>query len=123
MSTAIIQKDEITQILKRPYTRELTRNEDGTWFARVVEFPGCMTEGETQEEALVNLDDAMASWVEVHLEDSDLIPEPLSDGSCSGKFMVRVARSMHRELVRRAEIEGVSLNQFINTQLARSLGQ
>lgn len=115
-------KDRINAIVVRPYTRELTPNGDGTWFARVVEFPGCMTEGETPNEALANLEDAMVGWISVHLEDRDTIPEPIDDDAFSGKFLVRVAKSLHRALVRRAEIEGVSLNQFVNTELARTVG-
>ena len=53
------------------------RNEDGTWFARIVEFPGCMTEGDTQAEALEMLDDAMKGWIQVQIAEKNPIPEPL----------------------------------------------
>lgn len=112
MITAPNIKEEVTKALSRPYTRELVKNADGTWFARIVEFPGCMTEGDTYEEAFENLEDAMAAWVEVHLEDGDPIPEPLSADQYSGKFLMRLPKSLHRELARRAELEGVSLNQY-----------
>jgi antitoxin HicB len=119
MTTATTINEEARQIAARPYTRELVRNEDGTWFARIVEFPGCMTEGDTREEALANLDDAMISWIEVKLEDREAIPEPLVVDKYSGKFLVRVTKSLHRDLARRADSEGVSLNQYVNTALAR----
>jgi len=64
------------EIIALPYKRELTQNPDGTWFAGIVEFPGCMTEGDTRSEALANLEDAMAGWLSVHLEDGDPIPPP-----------------------------------------------
>jgi antitoxin HicB len=99
----------------------LTPNKDGTWFARIVEFPGCMTEGQTQEAALARLAEAMSDWVEVCLEDGDPIPEPFRN-DFSGKFVVRVPKSLHRDVVRQAEREGVSLNQFVAIQLARSVG-
>jgi antitoxin HicB len=35
-----------------------------------------------------------------------------------GKFLVRMTRSLHRDLARRAEREGVSLNQFVVSKLA-----
>jgi len=113
----------IDEIVKRPYTRELTPNEDGTWFAKIVEFPGCMTEGSTAVEAHENLEDAMVGWIAVHLEDGDPIPEPIASDSFSGKFLVRVAKSLHRDLAKRASLEGVSLNQWVNTQLARAIGR
>ncbi len=123
MSTAVRIHEEVTRLQALSYTREIIRNADGTWFARVVEFPGCMTEGDTAEEALSNLEDAMASWIEVKLEDGDSIPEPASTDAYSGKFVVRVPKGLHRELARRAEIDGVSLNQFVSVALARAIGE
>ena len=40
----------------------------------------------------------------------------------SGKVHLRMPRGLHRDLARRAEQEGVSLNQLIVTALARSVG-
>ncbi len=40
----------------------------------------------------------------------------------SGKFVVRVPKSLHRKLSELAEQEGVSLNQWINTVLAEAVG-
>jgi antitoxin HicB len=122
MAIATKVKQQVERYLAQPYTRELVRNEDGSWFARVVEFPGCMTEGETTEEAIENLDDAMASWIEVHIEDGEPIPPPLTSDEYSGKFLLRVPKTLHRELARHAELEGVSLNQFALVALARSIG-
>lgn len=121
-ATATKNKEKIERHLARPYTRELVRNEDGTWFARVVEFTGCMTEGESAEEAIKNLDEAMAGWIEVHLEDDETIPPPLTTDQYSGKFLMRVPRTLHRELARHADIEGVSLNQFVLSALSRAVG-
>ena len=121
-TTAIPMREEVKGILARPYTRELIKNEDGTWFARVVEFAGCMTEGSTAEEAIENLDEAMAAWVEVKIEDGDPIPAPLSTDQYSGKFLMRVPKTLHRELARRGDLEGVSLNQFALVALSRCVG-
>ncbi|MGA7746349.1 MAG: type II toxin-antitoxin system HicB family antitoxin [Candidatus Aquilonibacter sp.] len=123
MVTAVKIQEEVKCRQALSYTREIVRNSDGTWFARIVEFPGCMTEGKTAEEALSNLEDAMASWIEVRLEDNDPIPEPASTEAYSGKFVVRVPKGLHRELARRAELDGVSLNQFVSVALARTVGE
>jgi antitoxin HicB len=119
--TASNIREAVEKIIGQPYVRELVKNEDGTWFARIVEFPGCMTEGDTSEEALANLEEAMIGWVEVRLEDGDSIPSPVTVEDYSGKFMVRVAKSLHRDIARRADLEGVSLNAFVSTQLARAV--
>ena len=119
-ATAATVKKEVKRILALPYARELVRNDDGTWHARVVEFPGCMTEGDTQEAALTNLEDAMTGWVEIHLEDGDPIPSPIAIDDFSGKFMVRIPKSLHRDLARRADADGVSLNQYVGISLAQA---
>ena len=121
-TTAIPMKEEVKAILARPYTREMIKNEDGTWFARIVEFAGCMTEGDTAEEAFGNLENAMSAWVETHMEDGDSIPLPLTSDQYSGKFLMRVPKTLHRELARRADLEGVSLNQFALSALSRCVG-
>lgn len=109
--------------LALPYTIELIREDDTTWFGRVVELPGCMTEGDSPEETLTMIQDAMAAWIESALEDGQPIPEPKTLDAFSGKFVVRVSKSLHRDLVAAAAREDVSLNQFISTELARAVGR
>lgn len=116
-------KEEVERYRALPYTRELIKNQDGTWFARIVEFTGCMTEADTAPEAMENLDEAMAAWIEVHLEDGDQIPQPSTSEKYSGKFLMRVPKTLHRELARRADLEGVSLNQYALSALSRTVGQ
>ncbi len=72
---------ELDDILKLPYTTEFRREEaeygeEPPWFARVVELPGCMTEGDSLEEAATMIRDAMTAWIAVALEDGRPIPEP-----------------------------------------------
>ena len=93
---------ELRHYLELPYTRELVREDDGTWFARVLELPGCMTVGGTQQQALDMLDDAMTAWLRVKISDHESIPEPAVTDDFSGRFVVRVTKSLHRDLVRAA---------------------
>ena len=55
------------------------------------------------------------------LEDGDDIPEPIAPGNVPGKVIVRMSRSLHRDLARRAEAEGVSLNLYVVTALASAV--
>lgn len=105
-----------------PYTIELRNTPGEGWFARVRELTGCMSQGETAEDAIANIQEAMHLWLEVSLDQGDAIPEPRPEDEYSGKFVVRVPRSLHRDLAETAEREGVSLNHFINTALAQSVG-
>lgn len=49
---------------------------DTTWFVKIPLLPGCMSDGETVEEALANLKEAQALWLEVALEHGQTINEP-----------------------------------------------
>ena len=105
-----------------PYAIELQQDAEAGWFVRVKELRGCMSQGDTAQEALQMIQEAMSLWLEVALEDGDPIPEPRSLDDYSGKFVVRVPSSLHRDLVEAAEREGVSLNQVVTVALARVVG-
>lgn len=50
--------------------------EDAAFIAEVPELPGCMAHGDTQEEALANVKEAMRLWLDTAREFGDPIPEP-----------------------------------------------
>jgi len=112
----------VEDYLRLPYTIQLRQYEDGTFFAEVAELPGCMTEADTAEQALEMIRDAMAGWIEVALSEGLPIPEPAAETEYSGRFLVRAPKSLHRDLVRQAQAESASLNQFVVTTLSRALG-
>lgn len=95
-----------------PYTIQLIKNEDGTYFGSIKELKGCMTEGETKQDALEMLEDAKTAWLEIAIEDGDEIPLPesLITREYSGRFNIRIPKSLHKNLSEEAEAEGVSLN-------------
>lgn len=82
-----------------------------------------MTEADSPAEAAAMISDALACWIEVALADGQPIPEPRAVEDYSGKFVVRVSRSLHRDLVAAAERDDVSLNQYVATELARAVGR
>jgi predicted RNase H-like HicB family nuclease len=116
----------LDEYLDLPYGIIVThdRDDDGAegYVAEVRELPGCISQGETPEDAVRNVYDAMAGWISVALEDGKEIPEPRDDGSFSGRFLLRLPRGLHAELARQAEAEGVSLNQYVTTMLAGAAG-
>jgi antitoxin HicB len=60
-----------------PVVLEPLSTEDGGGFAAFVpDLPGCMSDGDTPEEALINVRDAIASWIEAATADGRLIPRP-----------------------------------------------
>jgi predicted RNase H-like HicB family nuclease len=50
--------------------------EDEAFIAEVPELPGCMAHGDTQEEALANIKEAMRLWLDTAREFGDSVPEP-----------------------------------------------
>ena len=51
-------------------------NEDEAFIAEVPELPGCMAHGESQEDALASIKEAMRLWVDTAREFGDPVPEP-----------------------------------------------
>lgn len=51
-------------------------DEDKVFVAQVPELPGCMAHGDTQEEALIQINAAMQFWVETAKELGRPIPQP-----------------------------------------------
>ena len=115
------QEAQLAEVLARPYHREVVRDEDG-WVARVVEWSGCIGSGDTATEALGDLEEAMSVWAASCLVDGVPVPEPIREDACSGKLVLRIPRSLHRDAARLAEREHVSLNQYISNALARVVG-
>lgn len=110
-------------ILRKPYARLVIPDEDGTFSAEIVEFPGCIAVGSTAAEALTNLDETAVDWINAALEQGQDIPEPLDSAGYSGKLVLRMPKGLHRKATLFAEREGVSLNQFIVTCLAEAVGE
>jgi len=61
----------------------------------------------------------MEGWLEVRLEYGDPIPEPVGDSNYSGKFNLRIPKSLHRRLSIEAVKEGISLNQYALYKLSK----
>jgi len=110
--------------LNYPVAIERISEEDGGgFFASIPLLPGCMSDGETLEEAYDNIEDAKKEWLRSMLERGMNIPEPAEQEEFSGKFLVRLPKSLHRTLVQISKREGVSLNQYVANALAYSVGR
>lgn len=111
------------EYLKEPYSRVLIPDdESGTYTAVIFEFPGCIAQGDTPQEAYEHLEDAAKEWIEAALDLKQEIPSPSQSLSFGGKILLRLPKSLHRQLTLIAEREGVSLNQFIVSALAEKVG-
>lgn len=115
----------IEEYLTLPYTIEVYRDDsDGEvgYVARVAELPGCMTQADNFAELEEMIQDAMRAWIETAIENGQSIPEPQALDEYSGKFVVRIPKSLHRQLAERASREGVSLNALVSVALGQYVG-
>jgi predicted RNase H-like HicB family nuclease len=105
----------VKEYLDLPYhivIRHITDESGSYYFASVLELDGCMSDGTTHEEAFTNIQEAMEGWIETKLANGFPVPEPIDEGQYSGKFVLRLPKSLHARLSMEAEREGVSLNQY-----------
>jgi len=112
---------DLDYYLKLPYKFTLYPAEECGYVIEIPDLPGCITQAETADEALYMIEDAKKCWIETCLEEGIEIPEPAKD-DYSGKFNVRVPKSLHKTLVEQAEKENISLNQLIIYHLSRGIG-
>jgi antitoxin HicB len=114
---------EVERYMALPYRIELIPD-DGEWVVAIPDLPGCLSQGESAEEALEMIREAQRLWLLVALEDGRPVPEPSgAEGEpYNGRFTVRMPKTIHRDLARAAASEGVSLNLFAATALARAVG-
>jgi predicted RNase H-like HicB family nuclease len=49
--------------------------EDGGWVAEVPSLPGCISQGETKDEALQNIREAIAAWIEAARANNLPVPD------------------------------------------------
>ena len=103
----------IEEYMKLPYRIELIPDSDeGGFVVTFPDLPGCLSSGETVEEAYKNAEDAKHEWLLAASEEGISIPEPDSIEDYSGQFKLRLPRSLHRQLALQSKREGVSMNQY-----------
>lgn len=117
-----MKNKSVEYYLGLPYRTVIYPSPEGGYAVEIPDLPGCVSQGETLQEALEMAEDAKLCWIADALEKGEEVPEPL-DESYSGRILVRTPKSLHRALAEKAREEGVSLNQYIIYQLSRSLGR
>lgn len=107
------------------YPSQITKIDEADGGGFLIEVPmlkGCMSDGETVEEAYNNLEEAKKEWFTYMLENNLAIPEP-ADTVYSGRFMVRIPKTLHKIITEQSKREGLSLNQYVSNVLAYAAGQ
>jgi antitoxin HicB len=86
---------------------------EGRWFATIPDLGDVLSDGETPEEAVKKVLSLKDEVIEADYQRGLRIPEPREEIEYSGKFLLRVPRSLHKDLAEEAEREGTSLNRFL----------
>jgi len=116
----------IDYYLPLPYRVEIFPEEDGHGYtATIPDLPGCMTSADTLDGLWQMLEEAKRAWIEVAIQEGQDVPEPTLPvvESHSGRFVVRLPRSLHRRLAERAKTEDTSLNQLVVSLLSEGMGK
>ena len=114
-------KKTLDYYMALPYQEVIVAAKEGGYVGYIPGLKGCITQSETKAGILDMLEDAKASWLEAALEDGIDIPEPQDENEYSGRFNLRIPKSLHRMLALTAKREGVSLNQMAMFAIASGL--
>lgn len=101
--------------LSLPYSiiiKKITDESGNYYHASVQELEGCQSTADSFNEAYTNIYEAMEGWIETKLENGFEVPKPIDENNYSGKFVLRIPKTLHKKLALAAEKEGVSLNQY-----------
>ena len=100
------------------YTYRVTwSDEDREFIGLCAEFPSLSWLAATPEAAIKGIRKVVEKVLYDLKKNQEPIPEPLSQKSFSGKFIVRVPFQVHRKLVIEAAESGVSLNRLVSAKL------
>jgi len=116
----------VAEYMELPYTITMVYDTSGgppAWVVGVEELQGCLSQGDTPDEAISMIREAMEGWLQVAVAYGDEIPPPKDHfPEHSGKFQVRLPVGLHGKLARVAKEQAVSLNQLVTAILAEGVG-
>jgi antitoxin HicB len=115
-----MSRQSLKNLMSKNYTvtlEQLPKAEGGGYVARIPDLPGITgCYGQTSEEALKDLEDAKHLYFQAALASNFTVPEPIE--TLSGQLKIKLPKSLHRELAKEAQREGVSLNTLVISRLS-----
>ena len=110
--------------LNLPYTYIIEWSDvDGCFLGSIVELEHNMTCGQTREEVLANLKEALVAYVTTSLDNNMEIPEPVKIADFKGSITYRTSKERHYKLAKQAKLYGKSINAFIDEAIGEKLKQ
>lgn len=120
-------REEHEMISVKDYKVEITKITEaagGGYIAHIPELD-CFGDGETAEAAIADVYAVAEDLIEIAMEDGKEIPMPqyYQDlDEYSGKLSIRLPKTLHKQVSRRAKAEDCSINQLILTYVAMGVG-
>jgi antitoxin HicB len=99
--------------------RPLSKDEGGGYLVEYPDIPGCMSDGETVEEAIANGREALRDSIDVFLESGRKLAKP---SVAAAQWRQRLPRTLYSKLTKQAESEGVSINSLVTAIIAEAIG-
>ena len=99
--------------------RPLTSEEGGGYLVEYPEIPGCMSDGETVEEAIANGREALRDTLQFLKATGRKAPQP---GVEAAQWRQRLPRTLYLKLTEQAKTEGVSINSLVTAIIAEAIG-
>ena len=117
-----MNKKNLNYYLNLPYTYIIEWSDvDSCFLGSIVELERNMTCGQTREEVLANLKDALVSYITTSLDNKMEIPEPLKIDDFKGSITYRTSKERHYRLAKQAKLFGKSINAFIDEAIGKKL--
>ncbi len=91
------------------------------WIARCLDVDTIVGQGNTPDEAISELEENEAAWLDFAPEMGLEIPEPKITSPrkrYSGRFALRISHIMHEVAANRAKEQEISLNQYVSDALS-----
>ena len=79
MQTKQANRKALEHYLKLRYPITVYPEAEGGYVALIKDLPGCITQGETPDEIMANIEEARQLWIETVYEHGDEIPLPSDD--------------------------------------------
>jgi|SRR3972149_8149199 len=114
----LVNRKPLEHYLSLAYPFNVISEPEGGYSIVFPDLPGCLSQVEHLNEVAEIAEEIRTLWIETAYEQGHDIPLPSYPEEYSGKFNVRLPKSLHRSLAEGAKREGVSLNQYVLTLLA-----